>query len=215
MLPVRPPEPLLQATPRPPQQAASTAEVMTALQAQMAALQASNQQHAALAAEAMVAVQAQMTELQAVLGGGLASQQQQQQQQQQAVGALSAAAATAAVAAAAAAEEQLLHGGDESLCVLCMDPSRSATLLLCSHRVLCAACCANMRAANGQCPMCRATIQGAYTERSGVHHRYQRYQQAAGSSTPSAQPPLVGRSLAPRADQSWHHATQAAADNYL
>jgi hypothetical protein len=35
-------------------------------------------------------------------------------------------------------------------CVVCMESPRSVTLTPCGHRVMCAACCANVRAASGE-----------------------------------------------------------------
>jgi hypothetical protein len=46
------------------------------------------------------------------------------------------------------AKMQQLRQEDE--CVVCMDAARSVTLLPCGHRVLCATCCVNVRAANNE-----------------------------------------------------------------
>ncbi|KAG1654241.1 hypothetical protein FOA52_004556 [Chlamydomonas sp. UWO 241] len=44
-------------------------------------------------------------------------------------------------------------------CTVCMDRPCSVTLLPCSHRVLCTACCAGVRAGNDKCPVCRHKIE--------------------------------------------------------
>ncbi|KAG1662127.1 hypothetical protein FOA52_012989 [Chlamydomonas sp. UWO 241] len=126
-------------------QAASAAESMSALQTQMAQQQSS----AKLAASAVEA----MTALQGTLPLGT-------------LRAAAAAAAAAAVAAAVASVERQRQrlDDDDSLCVVCMDAAHSATLMPCRHRVLCGGCCASVRVAKGECPMCRGAIQGAYTE---------------------------------------------------
>ncbi|KAG1659302.1 hypothetical protein FOA52_003658 [Chlamydomonas sp. UWO 241] len=48
-------------------------------------------------------------------------------------------------------------------CTVCMDQPRSVTLLPCGHRVMCAACCAGVRAGNGTCPVCRQIIERTVT----------------------------------------------------
>ncbi|KAG1653270.1 hypothetical protein FOA52_002730 [Chlamydomonas sp. UWO 241] len=47
-------------------------------------------------------------------------------------------------------------------CIVCIDRPRSVTLLPCGHRVLCAACCADVRdvpKGNGLCPVCCEKIK--------------------------------------------------------
>lgn len=51
------------------------------------------------------------------------------------------------------------EGGDEHLCVICLENARDEVLVPCGHMVLCQACCANVMQNSNECPMCREKIE--------------------------------------------------------
>ncbi|KAG1672360.1 hypothetical protein FOA52_010978 [Chlamydomonas sp. UWO 241] len=82
----------------------------------------------------------------------------------------------AAIAATSSAVERrrlrlLQQLDDGTMCVVCMDVARSVTLMPCGHRVLCEGCCSSVHVSNGECPMCRTPIEGAYAEWSRVERQ--------------------------------------------
>lgn len=56
------------------------------------------------------------------------------------------------------------EAGEERLCVVCMDASRSARFYPCGHRIACIACAEKWRARGGTCPFCDMRIQGVQEE---------------------------------------------------
>lgn len=51
------------------------------------------------------------------------------------------------------------EGGDEHLCVICLENARDEVLVPCGHMVLCQACCVNVMETTNECPMCREKIE--------------------------------------------------------
>lgn len=54
--------------------------------------------------------------------------------------------------------EDELAGGDEHLCVVCLENQRDVVLVPCGHMVLCRFCCAGIINNSSECPVCRETI---------------------------------------------------------
>ncbi|KAG1679174.1 hypothetical protein FOA52_000530 [Chlamydomonas sp. UWO 241] len=109
----------------------------------------------------IAAMQATAGAAAAVQGGWPRPRAQQQQQYPTTAGVSAAAPAAAVVAAAQQQRQRRPRLDDEFFCVVCMDAERCVTLVPCGHRVLCRGCTSSVRAANDECPMCRAPIEDA------------------------------------------------------
>jgi hypothetical protein len=54
--------------------------------------------------------------------------------------------------------EDELAGGDDHLCVVCLEHQRDEVLVPCGHMVLCRFCCQDIMQDSKACPVCREDI---------------------------------------------------------